>query len=198
MLTDSMLTTLPAFLSISGAAIMAGVFFAFSNFVMKALEALPQRSAILAMQWINVTVLNRGFLGIFVGTAVLCSWSAVATVLQAPAGTVSLSAYLSIAGACCYLAGTFFVTARFNVPLNKTLECVDPGAESSRQQWQSYMREWLRWNHVRTVTSLLAAMLMICSLLTGENQGKLEPPAYAQLSWQGSGKTNIPWIMSLR
>ncbi len=41
-----------------GSALVAGVFFAFSTFVMKALGRLQPEQGIAAMQSINVTVLN--------------------------------------------------------------------------------------------------------------------------------------------
>src|SRR5258708_34603465 len=52
-----------------GCGLIAGVFFAFSVFVMKALASLPPTQGIAAMQSINVTVLNSWFLGAFFGTA---------------------------------------------------------------------------------------------------------------------------------
>lgn len=52
---------------------MAGVFFAFSTFVMKALGARPLAQGIAAMQSINVAVINRWFMAAFFGTALLCS-----------------------------------------------------------------------------------------------------------------------------
>lgn len=62
-------------LSALGCGLMAGVFFAFSTFVMKALGALPPAQGIAAMQSINVAVINRWFMAAFFGTALLCSWS---------------------------------------------------------------------------------------------------------------------------
>lgn len=55
-----------------GCALIAGIFFAFSNFVMKALARVSPASGIAAMQSINVVVLNPGFLGLFLGTALAC------------------------------------------------------------------------------------------------------------------------------
>jgi uncharacterized membrane protein len=52
-----------------GAGLVAGIFFAFSSFVMKALDRLPPAQGIAAMQSINVAVLNPWFLGAFLGTA---------------------------------------------------------------------------------------------------------------------------------
>ena len=54
-----------------GSALVGGIFFAFSSFVMKALARVPSAEGIAAMQSINVVVLNPSFLGAFIGTAVL-------------------------------------------------------------------------------------------------------------------------------
>ena len=60
------------FVAALGSGLMAGVFFAFSTFVMKALARLPAREGIAAMQSINIVVINPAFLGVFLGTAVAC------------------------------------------------------------------------------------------------------------------------------
>jgi uncharacterized membrane protein len=49
------------FLSALGCGLVAGIFFTFSNFVMKSLARLPSAQGIAAMQAINVDVLNRWF-----------------------------------------------------------------------------------------------------------------------------------------
>ena len=55
-----------------GSGIVAGVFFAFSSFVMAALGRISPTQAVAAMNSINVTVINPGFMTAFVGTGVLC------------------------------------------------------------------------------------------------------------------------------
>jgi uncharacterized membrane protein len=55
-----------------GSGLIAGVFFAFSSFVMKALDRIPAAQGIAAMQSINVVVLNPLFLGVFLGAAAGC------------------------------------------------------------------------------------------------------------------------------
>lgn len=55
------------FASALGCGLIAGVFFAFSAFVMKALARLPPVQGIAAMQAINVAVLNRWFFAAFFG-----------------------------------------------------------------------------------------------------------------------------------
>src|SRR5260221_582131 len=55
-----------------GTRLMAGLFFAFSSFVMAALGRLPPAGGIAAMQSINVAVLNPLFFAAFLGPAVAC------------------------------------------------------------------------------------------------------------------------------
>lgn len=64
--------------SVIASALVAGVFFAFSVFVMRALASMAAARGILAMQRINVTVIHPLFLGVFLGAAPLL---AAATVL---------------------------------------------------------------------------------------------------------------------
>ena len=67
----NLLTTAAVIAALLGTALIGGVFFAFSSFVMKALARVPSPEGIAAMQSINVTVLNASFLGAFMGTAVV-------------------------------------------------------------------------------------------------------------------------------
>ncbi len=60
------------FVAALGSALMAGMFFVFSSFMMEALERTPATQRIATMQSINVAVLNRSFLGTFFGTAIVC------------------------------------------------------------------------------------------------------------------------------
>src|SRR5262245_11135896 len=86
-----------------GSGLIAGAFFAFSNFVMKALGKIPGVEGMHAMQSINIVVLNPVFLLVFAGTAVVCVGVAIFSILRwQDAG----SAYL-LAGAVLYVVGTF-------------------------------------------------------------------------------------------
>lgn len=60
------------FVAALGSGLVAGIFFAFSNFVMKALARVPPAQGISAMRSINVVVLNRWFFAVFFGTAACC------------------------------------------------------------------------------------------------------------------------------
>jgi uncharacterized membrane protein len=136
-----------------GCGIVGGVFYAFSSFVMKALLRLAPAEGVRAMQSINVVVINPSFLGVFLGTAVLC------TVLGV--GSVVAWDGLRLAGCVLYVAGTFVVTMLFNVPRNNALEKLDPEIEGAAEHWARYAREWTAYNHVRTAAALLAAALLI-------------------------------------
>jgi uncharacterized membrane protein len=67
-MTDGFLFGLTLFAAL-GCGLVAGVFFAFSTFVMKALARLPAPQGIAAMQSINVIVINPWFMTAFLGTA---------------------------------------------------------------------------------------------------------------------------------
>jgi uncharacterized membrane protein len=158
-LLDTLLFPL-AFAAALGCGLIAGTFFAFSNFVMKALARVPAERGIAAMQSINVVVLNPLFLGVFVGTAALCLVLAALALMRwsQPAAAWLLN------GSVLYLLGNLFVTRAFNIPLNDALAQLDPSAVESATAWQAYVRDWTHWNHVRTVTALLGAAAFTCAL----------------------------------
>ena len=143
-----------------GSGLMGGLFFAFSNFVMRALMQQPPENGIRAMQAINVTVVNPLFLFIFLGTALASLVLTVAAVLQ----RTQLDAPCLLAGCALYLIGTFGVTILANVPLNDRLASQDPLTAQAAQFWPEYVSKWVKWNHVRTVASLGATTLLILAV----------------------------------
>ena len=56
-----------------GCGLVAGIFFVFPTFIMKALARIPAAQGIAAMQFINITVINPWFMMAFMGTAVACA-----------------------------------------------------------------------------------------------------------------------------
>lgn len=136
-----------------GCGLIAGVFFAFSAFVMSALARIQPAQGISAMQSINIVVINPLFMAVFLGTAASCFGLAIFSLMrwQQP------GAAFVIAGSLLYLVGTFLVTMVFNVPLNNALARVDPGQVESAAQWAGYVSRWTVWNHVRTAAALGAA-----------------------------------------
>jgi len=155
-----MLETLPLLVAL-GAGLVGGVFFAFSTFVMKALGQLPASHGMAAMQRINVTVLGPLFLGVFVGTAVLAGICVLAGFF--PWGTPR--SMLLLAAGLLYAIGTFGVTVAMNVPRNERLAKLDADSAAAEAYWPIYQREWLFWNHLRTLAALAAAACAAAALI---------------------------------
>jgi uncharacterized membrane protein len=156
---DPLLFALKLFTAL-GCGLIAGVFFAFSTFVMSALARRPSAEGIAAMQSINITVINPWFMTAFLGTAVACLLLVVSSLLKwNQPGAVYL-----LVGSLLYLVGTFGVTMVCNVPLNDALATVKPESTDGANLWASYMTNWTLWNHVRTVAALVAAALFTIAL----------------------------------
>jgi uncharacterized membrane protein len=143
----------------TGAGLVGGIFFAFSNFVMPALAQQPGTEGARAMQSINVTVLNPLFFAVFFGTGVI----ALAVALATPLAWSAPGAVLSWMAAALYLFGTLGVTMVLNVPLNDRLASAAPEGNLA-QVWDHYLRAWTWWNHVRTIAALLAAALFALAI----------------------------------
>jgi uncharacterized membrane protein len=143
-----------------GCGLNAGVFFAFSSFVMKALARLPPAQGIAAMQSINVRAVTPWFMTAFFGTAALCVLLVIAAVLRwSEPGAVWL-----LVGSLLYLVGSIGVTMAFNVPRNNALAAVAPESAEGAGLWARYVTDWTAWNHVRTGTCLAAAAALTMAL----------------------------------
>jgi uncharacterized membrane protein len=146
-----------------GSGLIAGIFFAFSNFVMKSLADVPAEMGIRTMQAINVNVLTPLFSLFFMGTALV---SLVLIVYSFVKWNDFGFSWL-LAGSLLYLLGSFMVTVMFNVPLNDHLAAVKPGTAESLQVWEQYLKGWTFWNHVRTIASIAALLSFLFALRGG-------------------------------
>jgi uncharacterized membrane protein len=146
-----------------GCGLMAGVFFAFSTFVMPALARLQPPQGIAAMQSMNITAINPLFMIALFGTVFACLFLAVSVLFK----WHQPSAFYLLAGSLLYLIGAIAVTIAFNVPLNEALALVSdlpsaivkPDSPEGAILWARYLTDWTFWNHVRTIASLAAAAL---------------------------------------
>lgn len=145
------------FVTAIGCGLMAGVFFAFSTFVMKGLARLPAEQGIAAMQSINVSVVKSWFLAAFLGTSAACG----VVVILALVRWSEPSAILFVTGGGVFLAGVFLVTMICNVPMNNALASLPPTDPDGATRWAAYVANWTAWNHLRTIASLAAAVLLI-------------------------------------
>ena len=150
-------------ISALGSGLAAGVFFAFSTFVMPALGRLPPSQGIAAMQHINVKAINPLFMTLLFGTAATSLAAIVAALVDLGE---SYAPYL-VGGGALYLLGTIGVTMAFNVPRNNALAQLDPSDDGAARYWARYLAEWTRWNHVRTIAPTVAAGLEITALYVG-------------------------------
>lgn len=144
-------------------AVVGGIFYAFSTFVMAGLDRAEPGEAIAAMRGINAEAqANVPFLAVFVGSTVLAIGVGAAAAFrlsQPGAGYV-------LAGALLVLVA-FVVTMAFNVPLNDRLDAVDSSglsAADAMREWRAYQGPWTAWNHVRTAAPLLGSVLMLVGL----------------------------------
>ena len=143
-----------------GCGLMAGVYFAFSAFVMTSLGRLDQAAGIAAMNAINVDIVRSLFMPLFLGTTVVGAALVVMGVLRfGEPGAMSM-----IAGGGLYVIGMFVVTMVFNVPLNDALAAVQPSSPEAGAVWATYLKDWMFWNHVRTAASAAASALFIVAL----------------------------------
>ncbi len=152
-------------LSALGTALLAGNFFAFSAFLMRALGGLSAERGIVAMQAITGAIKGPLFLVVFFGTAALCAFLLGGALLHwgAPG-----SCYL-LAGSVLFLVSTFSVTMMRNVPLNSQLTAASPDGREGHAVWRRFQASWTFWNHVRAIAALLACAFFILALAEAGN-----------------------------
>ena len=143
-----------------GCGLMAGLVATFSVVVMPALRRRPAAEAMAAMQAINVVIITPLFLVVFLGTAV----AAVTVAIGAVTDLARPGAVAAGAGAVLYLLGAVVVTGTANVPRNDALDAADPATPAGAALWTRYVREWTAWNHVRTVATTAALVLLAVGL----------------------------------
>ena len=161
-----MASGLPRLLTIAcavGAGVVAGVFFAFSTFVMQGLRRVPASTGLSAMQGINLAAPTPLFMAALLGTGLGCTGLVVVAFTQ----WGDPGAPWALAGAASYLV-SIVLTITYHVPRNDALAGVDPQAPDAAEHWRRYVTEWVPWNHVRTVACLAAAVLLTVSLLRRE------------------------------
>ena len=143
-----------------GCGLAAGVFFAFSTFVMPALERLSPANGVAAMQSINELAVTPAFMTALFGTAV----ASLALAVWAVISWGERYAALVLASGVLYLVGTIGVTIACNVPLNNRLAKVLPQDADAGSYWNEYVTKWTAWNHMRTVAALAAATALAVTL----------------------------------
>jgi len=140
------------------AALVGGVFQAFSDFVMAGLIRAAPAGGIDSMQQINRTVFRSAFLAITLALAPIM----LAASLYAWQSLEGSPKILILIGTAIYMTAVLGVTMFGNVPMNKHLDGLTPSSPDAAIYWKRFGTVWTGWTHVRTFGAIIAA---ICFLL---------------------------------
>ncbi|KWE71117.1 hypothetical protein WL77_10500 [Burkholderia ubonensis] len=156
----ALVTLILLWFSAIGCGLMAGVYFAFSTFVMTSLGRLAPAAGVAAMNAINVDIVRSLFMPVFLGTTLASLALAILALLhRSEPGAIWI-----VAGGAIYVLGMFGVTMVFNVPLNDALSATDASSAEGAAFWARYLRDWTVWNHARTAASAVACGSFIAAL----------------------------------
>lgn len=143
-----------ALITVVATAVVSGVFFAFSSFVIPALARQASRDGIAAMQSINITAVRPTFMSLLFGTAAL----------TASVGIVGFGDPRLVIGAALYLVGVIGVTMAANVPRNNALAGIDRDSPQADAAWRHYLTGWGRWNHARWIAGAASSAAFLTSV----------------------------------
>ena len=129
-----------------GASTAAGAFFPFSTFAMKGLKRLSPAQGAAAMQSINKEAPTPAFMLLLFGTGAVCLvlGSCAAAYLDETASKYQLTV------SALYILGVVVATGVYDVPRNNKLDGLDANSAEGSAYWSTYLKEWVRMNHVRT------------------------------------------------
>lgn len=144
-----------------GALVAGGALFAFSSFVMPALQSVDAHAAITSMQAINVEAPRSALMLPLVGSALTAIAAGIWAAISRPDGWV-----LAVVG-CIGVLASFAVTAIYHVPRNDAFASV---SATDAAAWASYEVGWTVWNHVRVALYLLSGIVLaVAAVLPATN-----------------------------
>jgi uncharacterized membrane protein len=146
--------------SVIGCGLMAGVYFAFSTFIMTSFARIAPAAGIAAMNAINIDIVKSVFMPLFFGTTLAAAVLAGLALFR----WGSLGSMAVLIGGVIYVIGMLGTTLIFNVPLNDALATVDPSSREGANVWARYVQDWTFWNHVRLTASIVASVLFTVGL----------------------------------
>jgi len=137
--------------------LIAGVYFAFSAFIMQAFGKIHSTQGISAMNAINETILRSAFMPLFFASSIISLWLIFSGYIH----WGETGSELTLLAGAIYFTGMFACTVIFNVPLNNALAAIDDDSKNTQIIWSDYLKSWTRWNHLRTFSSLCSCIICI-------------------------------------
>lgn len=162
-------TKIITLIALTGTALMAGLFFGYSNSVLGTLERLPAGQGAAAMNVINVVIYNPLFLMIFSLTGLACL---VIVILGFVRGG-PIKWWLLIGSLLYFAAG--MITMAVNVPLNEQLVALDPASPAGLAEWERFVAGWGPANTVRAIACTAAVIAFGIALAVRETPRPREP-----------------------
>ena len=143
-----------------GCGLMAGVYFAFSAFIMTSLGRIAPASGMVAMNATIVDIVKSPFMPVFMLTTLTAASLAILGVVRwGQPGSA-----LMVIGGAIYVLGMFGVTMVVNQPMNEALLAADAATSQGVAVWSRYLIDWTMWNHLRTISSTVATVMFIAAL----------------------------------
>lgn len=145
-------------------ALMAGLFFNWTNAITGGLHKLPDSQYISAMQSINRAIQNPVFFLAFFGAAILLPVSSY-LYYQSP---LPITFYLVFAATILYICGVMAVTIFGNIPLNETLDKFNLAKATPEEIYKLRLAFEARWNSlntIRTLTSFVSLLLILIACI---------------------------------
>lgn len=147
-------------------SLVAGFLFAFAAVVMPGIRRLDDGGFIRAFQVIDGVIQNNQPL-----FSVVWAGSVLALIAAAVWGVWELTGVdrtLVIAAALVYLLCVQLPTIAINIPLNNTLQKLNPSTmdEPARKRArEAFEPRWNRWNAIRTALAILVSVLLLLLLV---------------------------------
>lgn len=154
------LAQLSLILFVLTAGLTAGLFWAYSYSVMRALATVDDSTFVTVMNKINVVILNRWF-GFCFGGGLLFGALALVFALVTGGGRMTTAA-----GLVAYVIA-MIITFAVNVPLNNLLARIDPQADDPATVTagrRDHETRWRRANNARAVVHTVAFALACAAL----------------------------------
>ncbi len=136
------------------AIFISGILYSFSDFIMRALDDLPPKNAVAAMQNINVSVYRSIFMVVFISLVPL----SIAVSIWSIITTGWSGSLFVLVGTLLYVFGMFILTGTGNVPLNESLKQIDASHQEAVGAWKSYYKRWTRLNTLRCIFGVAAGV----------------------------------------